>query len=156
MQVSPGCSQSELFNRFTICHHRSVDEARETYERLVEIFPTCGRYWKLYIEQEVTIIYKYLIYSRKHQTDSRACLHEVGIHDLIHSIVVSFVLFPLQIRAGKFENVEKVNKSVNLTAKPTYFIQIRAANSIVFSNSDLRFQQIVTQFSFIRKSEIFI
>ena len=35
---------------------RSVDEARETYERLVEIFPTCGRYWKLYIEQEVTVI----------------------------------------------------------------------------------------------------
>ena len=35
---------------------RSVDEARETYERLVEIFPTCGRYWKLYIEQEVTAI----------------------------------------------------------------------------------------------------
>ena len=60
---------------------RSVDEARETYERLVEIFPTCGRYWKLYIEQEVNILSKYLIYSRKHQTDSRACLHEVGIHD---------------------------------------------------------------------------
>ena len=35
---------------------RSIDEARETYERLVEIFPTCGRYWKLYIEQEVTVI----------------------------------------------------------------------------------------------------
>ena len=35
---------------------RSIDEARETYERLVEIFPTCGRYWKLYIEQEVTVL----------------------------------------------------------------------------------------------------
>jgi hypothetical protein len=32
---------------------RSVDEARETYEQLVQTFPTCGRYWKTYIEQEV-------------------------------------------------------------------------------------------------------
>ena len=38
----------------TFCLQRSMDEARETYERLVEVFPTCGRYWKLYIEQEVT------------------------------------------------------------------------------------------------------
>ena len=122
MQVSLGSSYSEHCNKFIVCHHRSVDEARETYERLVEIFPTCGRYWKLYIEQEVNILSKYLNNSRKHQTDSGACLHEVGIHDW--SIVVSFVLFPLQIRAGKFENVEKVNKLVNLTARPTYFIYI--------------------------------
>ena len=33
---------------------RNIDEARETYERLVDAFPTCGRYWKLYIEQEVS------------------------------------------------------------------------------------------------------
>jgi len=32
---------------------RSVDEARETYEQLVQTFPTCGRYWKTYIEQEI-------------------------------------------------------------------------------------------------------
>ena len=33
---------------------RSVDDARETYERLVSVFPTSGRYWKTYIEQEVS------------------------------------------------------------------------------------------------------
>ena len=33
---------------------RNIDEARDTYERLVDAFPTCGRYWKLYIEQEVS------------------------------------------------------------------------------------------------------
>jgi len=32
---------------------RSIDEARETYEHLVVIFPTSGRYWKTYIEQEI-------------------------------------------------------------------------------------------------------
>ena len=32
---------------------RGVDDARETYERLVSVFPTSGRYWKTYIEQEV-------------------------------------------------------------------------------------------------------
>jgi len=32
---------------------RSIDEARETYEQLVHIFPTSGRYWKTYIEQEI-------------------------------------------------------------------------------------------------------
>ena len=59
---------------------RSIDEARETYERLVEIFPTCGRYWKLYIEQEVTrnsIIQTFLVGTA---TVSRACLHAVRIH----------------------------------------------------------------------------
>ena len=34
---------------------RGIDEARETYERLVDTFPTCGRYWKIYIEQEVRV-----------------------------------------------------------------------------------------------------
>jgi len=33
---------------------RGVDDARETYERLVSVFPTSGRYWKTYIEQEVS------------------------------------------------------------------------------------------------------
>jgi len=32
---------------------RGVDDARETYERLVSVFPTSGRYWKTYIEQEI-------------------------------------------------------------------------------------------------------
>jgi len=36
---------------------RSIDEARETYEQLVLTFPTCGRYWKTYIEQEVKKIF---------------------------------------------------------------------------------------------------
>ena len=33
-----------------------MDDAREIYERLVDAFPTCGRYWKVYIEQEVRLI----------------------------------------------------------------------------------------------------
>ena len=74
---------------------RSIDEARETYERLVEVFPTCGRYWKLYIEQEVT-------------GDIHLSL-ELPFR-LFSPQLYHFVLFPLQIRAGKFENVEKVNK----------------------------------------------
>ncbi len=33
---------------------RSVDDAaRDTYERLVALFPTSGRFWKTYIEQEM-------------------------------------------------------------------------------------------------------
>jgi len=35
------------------CQCRSIDEARETYEELVATFPTSGRYWKAYIEQEI-------------------------------------------------------------------------------------------------------
>jgi len=35
------------------CQCRSIDEARETYEELVATFPTSGRYWKVYIEQEI-------------------------------------------------------------------------------------------------------
>lgn len=32
---------------------RSIDEARETYEELVQIFPTSGKFWKNYIEHEM-------------------------------------------------------------------------------------------------------
>lgn len=32
---------------------RKIDDARPYFERLVSQFPTSGRYWKLYIEQEM-------------------------------------------------------------------------------------------------------
>ena len=32
---------------------RRVDDTRDTFERLVGLFPTSGRFWKVYIEQEV-------------------------------------------------------------------------------------------------------
>ena len=32
-----------------------VDAARDVYERLVSVFSTSGRFWKQYIEQEVTL-----------------------------------------------------------------------------------------------------
>ena len=32
-----------------------VDHSRDTFERLVEKFPTSGRYWKMYIDHEVRI-----------------------------------------------------------------------------------------------------
>ena len=31
-----------------------INKARKTYERVVSQFPTTGRYWKLYIEHEVS------------------------------------------------------------------------------------------------------
>ena len=34
---------------------RRIDESRATFERLVTYFPTSGRFWKIYIEQEVAI-----------------------------------------------------------------------------------------------------
>ena len=32
---------------------RKIDDARAYFERLIEQFPTSGRYWKMYIEQEM-------------------------------------------------------------------------------------------------------
>lgn len=32
---------------------RKIDDARQFFERLVAQFPTSGRYWKIYIEQEM-------------------------------------------------------------------------------------------------------
>ena len=33
---------------------KPVDHSRDTFERLVEKFPTSGRYWKMYIDHEVS------------------------------------------------------------------------------------------------------
>ncbi|CAH1403958.1 unnamed protein product [Nezara viridula] len=35
---------------------RWINDVRPFFERLVATFPTTGRYWKIYIEQEVTFI----------------------------------------------------------------------------------------------------
>jgi hypothetical protein len=32
---------------------KRIEESRETFEKLVSVFPTSGRFWKVYIEQEV-------------------------------------------------------------------------------------------------------
>jgi len=32
---------------------KAIEQSRKVYERLVEMFPTCGRFWKLYIEEEL-------------------------------------------------------------------------------------------------------
>ena len=34
--------------------NRSIDSARGIFERLVTTFPTAGKFWKMYIEQEVS------------------------------------------------------------------------------------------------------
>ena len=32
---------------------RKIEEARDIFEEIVEFFPTSGKFWKIYIEQEV-------------------------------------------------------------------------------------------------------
>ena len=39
---------------------KKVEEGRPVYERVVTQFPNAGRYWKLYIEHEVTILYLHI------------------------------------------------------------------------------------------------
>jgi hypothetical protein len=49
---------SQHNSSFILCQFvqaKKIDEARPVYERLVSQFPTSGRYWKLYIEQEVSL-----------------------------------------------------------------------------------------------------
>ena len=33
-----------------------LDDARDTYEKLVSTFPSSGKYWRIYIEREVSVI----------------------------------------------------------------------------------------------------
>lgn len=35
---------------------RPINDVRTMYEKLITAFPTTGRYWKIYIEQEVSYI----------------------------------------------------------------------------------------------------
>lgn len=35
--------------------NRPITEVRPVFEKLVSVFPSAGRYWKIYIEQEVTL-----------------------------------------------------------------------------------------------------
>ena len=32
---------------------RRIEQTRDTFERIVTLFPTSGRFWKIYIEQEM-------------------------------------------------------------------------------------------------------
>lgn len=43
--------------------NRSINDVRSMYEKLIIAFPTTGRYWKIYIEQEVTIFLLVLLYT---------------------------------------------------------------------------------------------
>ena len=91
----------EVIFKTNIC--RSIDEARETYEQLVQTFPTCGRYWKTYIEQEVKIKINIV------NTLLGLILDDLDLKfDSIYYVIVCFIF--LQIRARNYERVEKVNK----------------------------------------------
>lgn len=35
---------------------KKINESREFFEQLISEYPTCGRVWKIYIEQEVVIL----------------------------------------------------------------------------------------------------
>ena len=37
----------------TLCYlqEKHIDVSRKVYERLMDTYPTCGRFWKLYIEE---------------------------------------------------------------------------------------------------------
>lgn len=39
--------------------NRPITEVRPVFEKLVTVFPSAGRYWKIYIEQEVIFIYSF-------------------------------------------------------------------------------------------------
>uniref|UniRef100_A0A8C0D9S6 Cleavage stimulation factor subunit 3 n=1 Tax=Balaenoptera musculus TaxID=9771 RepID=A0A8C0D9S6_BALMU len=42
--------------------NQPIDKARKTYERLVAQFPSSGRFWKLYIEAEVNILFYFFLH----------------------------------------------------------------------------------------------
>lgn len=47
---------------------KKIEDARVVYERLVEQFPNAGKYWKIYIEQEVI---KFIPYNYCDTVDTR-------------------------------------------------------------------------------------
>jgi hypothetical protein len=66
--------------------NRWIGDVRPFFEQLVTVFPTTGRYWKIYIEQEVIFIWV------------NNCFF----------INVKFNVFVLQLKARNLERVEKV------------------------------------------------
>lgn len=36
--------------------NRNIDDSRPIFEKLVDTFSTTGKFWKMYIEQEVSVI----------------------------------------------------------------------------------------------------
>ncbi|XP_017705196.1 PREDICTED: cleavage stimulation factor subunit 3-like isoform X1 [Rhinopithecus bieti] len=52
--------------------NQPIDKARKTYERLVAQFPSSGRFWKLYIEAEVTILFYFFLISA---SDGNCSIH---------------------------------------------------------------------------------
>lgn len=60
-----------VFFLFGFPQPKKIEDARGTYERLVEQFPNAGKYWKIYIEHEVyyvipkifTNFFRWMLYS---------------------------------------------------------------------------------------------
>lgn len=42
--------------------NRNIEESRTIFEKLVDTFTTTGKFWKMYIEQEVRFIYGSVLY----------------------------------------------------------------------------------------------
>jgi cleavage stimulation factor subunit 3 len=42
---------------------RKIDDVRPLFEKLVKIFPSTGRFWKMYIEQEVSFYVFVVLYN---------------------------------------------------------------------------------------------
>ena len=66
---------------------KKVEEARSVYERVVTQFPNAGRYWKLYIEHEVTILYLHV--SRDwHSSGGQCTTLDIGFPTFENNILV--------------------------------------------------------------------
>ena len=61
-----------------VIHNEKVENFRENvYERLVNVFPTSGKFWRIYIEHEVFITF---IHTRSELDKTLFCFRfEVGI-----------------------------------------------------------------------------
>lgn len=44
---------------------KDISQTREFFEELTSQFPTCGRFWKIYIEQEVKLIHEIQIHEKR-------------------------------------------------------------------------------------------
>lgn len=87
---------------------RPIEEARETYEKFLEVFPSASKYWKLYIESEISA----RNYERVEELFKRCLFKNLDIE-----LWKSYIKYIKLVKSGAEDEQESLSKAFEFVLK---------------------------------------